>query len=286
MSFAIYVLLGAVAGLLAGLLGIGGGLIVVPVLLFVFQENGLDLDIASNMALGTSLASMVVTATGSAYEHNRNRGVRWDLFAYLAVGLAAGSVVGPVLAHGLSGALLTMLIGVFAILMAFQMAFGLKPKPGAAPPSPGLLLIGGALISTVSSMFGIGGGTFTVPFLTWRSVPPQQAVGTSSACGVPISLVGATTYVLLGWSNDALPAWSAGYVYWPAFLGVVLTSPIFARVGARLAYKTPSHVLKRLFAALLVVVGLSLIRESLQVAPQQRAPSTPTAVDARPAETP
>jgi len=266
MSFLLYLLVGAVAGLLAGLLGIGGGLIIVPVLIITFQAMGFQPEVLTHLAVGSSLATVTATATASSWEHHRRGGVRWEIFLFLAAGIAVGSFLGAKTATHLQGPVLQMLIGAFAVAVGAKM-LGLpgrrsETKPavrGTAlhrlPGGPAALAAAGGVIGWVAAMFGIGGGPLTVPYLTWRRLPARQAVGTSAACGMPIGLVGALTFICTGWQVDGLPDWSTGFVYWPAVLGIVLTSMVCARLGAKLAHKLPGQTLKRIFAVLLFVVG-------------------------------
>lgn len=255
MVLLLYLALGAVAGLLAGLFGIGGGLIIVPVLVFSFTYQGIPPEVLTHMAVGTSLATIVFTSISSVKAHQEKGGVRWDIFKPMAMGIIVGAVLGVFTAAELSGPVLQKVIGVFALVMAAQMGFGLKPKPSRdIPGSPGLIGAG-AGIGWASAIFGIGGGSLSVPFLSWCNVRMQQAVGTSAACGLPIAVAAAITNIYKGWEHPSLPEWSAGFIYLPAFLGIVITSVYFARVGAKLAHKLPADVLKRIFALLLLVVG-------------------------------
>ncbi len=250
-----YLVLGACAGLTAGLFGIGGGLIIVPALVFSFGLQGMSPEILTHVAVGTSLATIVVTSASSIRSHHLKGGVRWDLFKPLAIGIVVGAVVGVKTAGQLSGAMLQLLIGCFAIAVAVQMGLGLKPKPSRDVPGRVSLGIVGSIIGSVSALFGIGGGTMTTPYLNWCNVRIQSAIGTSAACGFPIALAGALVNIEEGWSHPALMEWSLGYVYLPAFFGIVLTSAWFARYGARLAHALPETVLKRAFAVLLLLVG-------------------------------
>jgi uncharacterized membrane protein YfcA len=164
-----------------------------------------------------------------------------------------------VVAGWLPGDTLRTLFGAFALIVAVQMGLGLKPAAHRdLPDTPGMSLAG-LLIGAVSAVVGIGGGSMTVPFLTWCNVPVRQAVATSAACGLPIALAGTAGFVLVGWSRTGLPPLSTGYVYWPAFLGIVATSMLFAGVGARLAHSLPTAALQRVFALFLSGVGLHLI---------------------------
>ncbi len=250
-----YLLLGACAGLTAGLFGIGGGLIIVPVLIFSFELQGMSPEVLTHVAIGTSLATIIVTSLSSVRAHHKKQGVLWPLFWPLAAGICLGAIVGVKTAGSLSGSSLKLIIGCFAICVAIQMAFGLKPAPSRDVPGKPVLGIAGSFIGWASAIFGIGGGTMTVPYLTFNNVRIQQAVGTSAACGLPIALMGALTNIQEGWNHPQLMEWSLGYVYLPAFVGIIITSSVFARYGARLAHRLPAHILRRIFALLLVVVG-------------------------------
>lgn len=259
MEFLLYLLLGACAGILAGLFGVGGGIIIVPVLVFSFTLQGFDPSILTHLAVGTSLATIIFTSVNAVREHQRKGAVRWSIFAWMTVGILLGAGAGALTAEAISGPNLQKIIGVFAVLVALQMALDLRPKASREVPGKFGLTLAGSVIGWASAIFGIGGGSLTVPFLTWRSVPMQQAVATSSACGLPIAVASAISFMILGWHDPLLPAHSLGFVYLPALLGVALTSMVFARFGARLAHRLSPRLLKRLFAALLFVVGLTFL---------------------------
>lgn len=259
MEFLLYLLLGACAGVLAGLFGVGGGIIIVPVLVFSFTLQGFDASVLTHLAVGTSLASIIFTSINSVREHHRRGAVRWPIFAWMTLGILMGAGFGALTAEAISGPHLQKIIGVFALVIAIQMALELKPKASREVPGKFGLTAAGGVIGWASAIFGIGGGSLTVPFLTWRSVPMQQAVATSSACGLPIALASALSFMILGWHDPLLPAHSLGFVYLPALLGIALTSMVFARIGARLAHKLSPRLLKRMFAALLFCVGVSFL---------------------------
>lgn len=257
MEFLIYLVLGGFAGTLAGLFGVGGGMIIVPVLVYSFSLQGMNAEVLTHMAVGTSLATIVFTSINAIRAHHKKGAVRWYLFAWLTVGIVLGTVLGALTAAQISGPLLQKIIGVFAICVAIQMAFKLQPKASLGEPGKPTLGVAGGVIGWASAIFGIGGGSLTVPFLVWRSVPIQQAVATSAACGLPIAIAGALSFMFTGWGNPNLPPWSVGFVYLPALLGIAVTSMFFARFGARLAHRLSPLLLKRLFALLLFSVGLS-----------------------------
>ena len=259
MEFLLYLALGAAAGTLAGLFGVGGGTVIVPVLVYSFVAQGVDDSVLTHMAVGTSLATIIFTSINSVLEHQRKGAVLWPIFAWMTLGILLGAGLGSLTAAAIKGPLLQKIIGVFAIVIAVQMGLELKPKAGRAVPGKLGLTAAGGVIGWASAIFGIGGGSLTVPFLTWRSVPMQQAVATSSACGLPIAAASALSFMVIGWHEPGLPQWSVGFVYLPAMAGIAITSMFFARFGARLAHKLSPRLLKRLFALLLLVVGVNFL---------------------------
>lgn len=260
----VYLALGAAAGTIAGLFGVGGGLIIVPALVLVFTALGIAPEILTHMAVATSLATIVVTSISSIRTHHLKGAVDWPIFLSMTPGILLGSWLGGVTAHLLPGAWLQLLIGIFAVVIAARMWLaGLRraqlPEHGERLPGAPLLTAAGGAIGWASAIFGIGGGSLTVPFLSRCRVQMQRAVATSAACGLPIAISGAISFAVQGWGEPQLPAWSSGYIYWPAFLGIVLASAIFARFGAQLAHRMSPQLLKNCFAGLLCVIGLRFI---------------------------
>lgn len=259
--FLIFALTGAGAGLLAGLFGVGGGLIMVPALAFVLPALGVPAAVVMQVAIGTSLAVIGATSISSTRAHHTRGGVRWDLLRGLAPGLVLGALGGAFVAHALSGDALANTVGIGALLVAAQMFFGAAPKPGAraASPAAGELVAAGAGIGLLSALVGIGGGSLTVPYLSWRGLPITQAVGTAAAGGIPIAWGGAAGFVASGWSVAGLPGLHLGYVSLAAFLGLAVASVLTAPYGARLAHRLPAAVLKRSFALLLAGIGVLML---------------------------
>ncbi|MFA5625943.1 MAG: sulfite exporter TauE/SafE family protein [Thiohalomonadaceae bacterium] len=255
----VYLALGAFAGTLAGMLGVGGGLIIVPGLVWVFMQSGFVTDVIMHMALGTSLATIVFTSVSSVRAHHRRGAVQWPVVWQLIPGIVLGVMLGASLAEQLPTAYLSRVFAVFVLLVAGQMGFSLLPEAQRNLPGKLGMTAMGSVIGGVSAIVGIGGGTLTVPFLLWCSVSMRQAVATSAACGMPIALAGSLAFVWTGYGNDALPAQAIGYLYWPALLGVALSSMLFAPVGARLAHSLPTNTLKRFFALFLLLVGLKML---------------------------
>lgn len=254
-----YLVLGAAAGTMAGLFGVGGGLIIVPALVFAFGLQNIAPEITMHLAVGTSLATIVVTGASSALGHFRKGSVHRPWFMALLPGLMLGAIGGVFIAGNLSGTVLGTLFGIFVLLLAIKMVLGLNPKPGVGLPGKAAMTVAGGIVGAISALFGIGGGAMTVPWLSRCGASMTQAVGTSAACGLPIAVVGAITFIVVGWGNPLLPPWATGFVMWPAFLGIVLTSVPFARLGVRLAHVLPAQVLRFSFAALLAAVGLRFI---------------------------
>ncbi|WP_444942791.1 sulfite exporter TauE/SafE family protein [Microbulbifer sp. ZKSA006] len=260
----VYLLLGAAAGTIAGLFGVGGGLIIVPALVLVFTAMGTPPEILTHMAVGTSLATIIVTSISSVRAHHKKGAVDWKLFRVMVPGILLGSWIGGATAELLPGAWLQLLIGIFAIVIAVRMWLSgirhaqVAEGAGNLPGAPVLVSASG-VIGWASAIFGIGGGSLTVPFLSRCRVQMQRAVATSAACGLPIAIAGALSFVYQGWNNELLPEWSSGYIYWPAFVGIVITSTLFARFGANLAHRLSAKMLKHCFALLLCVIGLRFI---------------------------
>lgn len=259
IELAAYGGLGAVAGTVAGLLGVGGGIIVVPGLAFLLAGQTVPDDRLMQVAVGTSLATIVVTSLSSIRAHHARGAVRWPIIVRLTPGIVFGAALGALIADQLPTRQLAMLFGAFLVAVAIRLALPGQPAPHRKLPGTSRLTAWGAGIGTVSSLLGIGGGTLTVPLLTWCNVPLREAVGTSAAGGLPIALAGATSFAIAGWGTAGLPAGATGYVYWPAFLALAPTTVLFAPLGARLAHTLPTLLLRRLFAVFVLVVGVRML---------------------------
>ncbi len=255
----VYVALGMGAGLLAGMLGVGGGQVVVPGLLYLFHLNHFPEQHLVHLALGTSLATIAVTSLSSAWSHYRLGSIDVALARRMAPGIVIGAVLGGLMAGLFPSRALKLGFGIFLILLALQMAFSLKPKPGRNLPRRLGLGMVSAAIAWVSAIVGVGGGSMVVPYLTWCNVEMKTAVGTASACGFVLAIAGMVGYVISGWGAANLPAYSIGFVYLPAWLAVSLLSIAFTRVGAGLAHRLPVATLKRVFSIGLLVAGVRIL---------------------------
>ncbi|MCP5191097.1 MAG: sulfite exporter TauE/SafE family protein [Pseudomonadales bacterium] len=256
----VYLATGAVAGLIAGLLGLGGGVVIVPALAFLLPLTGVEPAVTMHVAVGTSLAAIIPTAISSTYAHARRQSVRWSLLVLLAPGIAIGALLGARIASLLPTTLLARLFGIFVIGVALQILFA-RTRIAAQERLPGRigLAVVAVGIGTLSAILGIGGGSLTVPYLAHCGVAMRQAVATSAGCGIVLALVGATGFIVSGWQHPALPAHSLGFVYLPALAGIVSASVLTAPVGARMAHYLPAPTLKRIFAVFLILVGVRLL---------------------------
>ncbi len=251
--------LGIVSGLLAGLFGIGGGLVIVPVLAVLFKAHGFSADLIMIMAVATSLAVISFTAVSSVWAHHRLGSVIWPKVLRLVPGIIVGSAVGAMVAKQISAEGLRIFLVVFLLYVGIQMALEITPKAGLLKQSRLLDFFVAIIIGLLSAIVGIGGGTLTVPYLVRGQMIMRNAVAISSACGLPIAVAGTTSYILLGLNVGNLPEGSIGYIYLPAFLATGLTSILTAPLGAKLAHRLPAKKLKRYFSLLLFVMAAKLV---------------------------
>lgn len=265
MELIIYLLIGAIAGFAAGLFGVGGGLIIVPILYIVFTQMNYDPNVIMHIAVGTSLATIIVTSISSVTAHHKKGAVLWSVFSNLAPGLVAGSFLGAGIADLMSGQHLQLVIGVFAVWMAYKMFKGAHAvvDPNRHLPSAALQLAAGGGIGVASAIFGIGGGSLTVPYLNRHGVVMQKAVATSAACGLPIAVAGALGFMWFGAKEQIDVPNTIGYVHVYAFFGISVMSFITAKFGAKVAHRLSPAMLKKCFAGLLVVVGCYFIYKGL-----------------------
>jgi len=257
--FAAYGGLGLAVGFVAGLLGVGGGLIIVPVLVMLLHRHGLAAGMEPQLALGTSLATILFTSVSSVRAHHRRGAVEWPLVRRIAPGIVLGTLAGAALATQMPAMVLKLFFVAFLSYAAVQMWLDFRPAPHRGLPGRIGTSLAGGVIGVVSSWVGIGGGTLSVPFMLWHNVPLHRAIATSAAIGFPIAAAGAVGYVLGGWAVNGLPAGSLGFVYLPALAGIVLGSVLTAPLGARTAHRLPVRPLKRIFALLLFTLALRMV---------------------------
>jgi len=256
--WALYPLMGLVAGFFAGLLGIGGGLILVSLMVFAFNAQGFPADRVMHLALGTSLATIVFTSIKSILAHHRHGAVRWDIVRHSAAGLVLGTLAGSAVADALRSRALAVVFTAFVVYSAVNMMLDIRPRPDRRLPGPAGLQIGAGLVGLASALVGAGGGFISIPLMSFCNVPMRQCVATSAALGLPIAVSGTLGFLIGGWGKDQLPALSLGYVYLPALVGIVAGTFITVPVGARLAHSIPVPRLKKVFAVILSIMAVKM----------------------------
>lgn len=258
MIFIDYALIGLLAGFFAGYLGIGGGLIMVPALTWIFSRDPATAAHAVHMAVATSLSTMLITSLSSIVAHNRRGAIAWQVVRMLSPGLVTGALAGAVLAVWLSVDALAAVFGFYAALAGLQLLSG-KEVVGEKP-LPGLTGSGvtGGIIGAVSSLVGIGGGSMTVPWLLWHGRQVQQSVATAAACGYPIAIAGTLAFVLLGQRRGGTGS-IAGFVHLDAFLGIVIFSVLAAPLGAAAVHRSPPRLVRRVFGAFMLLIAWKMI---------------------------
>jgi len=261
----VYLALGALVGFLAGLLGIGGGFTIVPVLIEVFTHEGFATQHLVPMAIGTSAGTIVFTGLSSARAHHAKGAVNWPVVASMSPGIVVGSLVGPQIASNLPPAVMATAFGAFIWLGAYRM-FRHRP-PVASRQLPGKLGMAavGVVIGTIAGMVGTGGAFLAVPFMTRCNVKLHAAVATSAALSVPVAIFAAIGFVIAGWGKAGLPPYAVGYVYLPALILIVTTSTLLAPAGARLAHEWPVRRLRYAFASMLLALGAYMWWKAIHV---------------------
>ena len=255
--------LGGIAGFLAGLLGIGGGAMLVPFMTLVLSSKGMPAQHIVKMAVATSLATICFTSISSLRAHHQRGAVRWDVVKLLAPGIVLGALLGAQIAKALPSAVLASLFAVFLAFSATQMFFDRKPEPSRQLPLGAGLFAVGLAIGVISTLVGAGGAFMSVPFMIACNVPIIHAVATSAALGFPIAVAGTLGYVIAGWSLQDMPAGALGYIYLPALATLALASMTAAPFGARAAHRMNVLQLKRAFACLLITLAGYMLYKSL-----------------------
>jgi uncharacterized protein len=258
--------LGVFAGFLAGLLGVGGGMLMVPALTLILSSRGVASGMAVKMAIATAMATIFFTSLSSVRAHHGLGAVRWPIVARMAPGIVAGSLLGGAGAFAvLKGQGLALLFAAFIGYMALKMFSSRPTKPGRDMPGAVGQAGVGAGIGFISALVGAGGAFLSVPFMTWCNVPPRHAVGTSSALGFPIALASTLGYVISGWGLPATLPGAVGYLYLPALLIISMASMTLAPLGARTAQRIDTTLLKRFFAVMLLFLAASMLHRAFAV---------------------
>ncbi|MDP1607118.1 MAG: sulfite exporter TauE/SafE family protein [Rhodocyclaceae bacterium] len=254
-----YLALGAVAGFFAGLLGVGGGAIMVPVLALMFAAQGMPAEHVMHLALGTSMAAIIFTSLSSLFAHHRHGAVIWPIVKIITPGVAIGTFAGAQLASLMATRPLAIFFALFMSYVAFQMLANIKPKPSRQLPGVLGMYAVGSGIGLISALVAIGGGSLSVPFMTWCNIKMHHAIGTSAAIGLPIAVAGAAGYLLSGLRVTDLPVGSFGYIYLQALAACVAMSMLTAPLGAKAAHSLPVVTLKKIFAGVILLLVAKMV---------------------------
>lgn len=254
-----YLALGAFVGFFAGLLGVGGGAAMVPVLAFIFAAKQFAPSHVVHLALGTAMATMLLTSISSVRTHQQHGAVNWRIVKSMVGGIVIGTFGGALLASVLDVRLLTISFTMLIYYLSAHMMFGRNPQPGTLPQRAAGAGIAAVGIGIISSLTATGGASLVVAYLVKRGTRIHDAIGTAAAISWPLAAAGTAGYVIAGWGKSGLPEYSVGYVYAPAFAGVVAASIVLAPLGARLAHRTPAVVLKKIFAVVLFVLATKML---------------------------
>jgi uncharacterized membrane protein YfcA len=258
-------LLGAASGFLAGLLGIGGGMVMVPFLTIMLSQVGVDPGLSVKMAIATSMAAIMFTSVSSVRAHHRRGAVRWDIVRKIAPGIVIGSLIGSMgIFAVVKGSFLALFFGVFVAFSATQMLLNKKPKASRQMPGVAGQLAAGGVIGLLSGLVGAGGGFLSVPFMAWCNVAIHSAVATSAALGFPIAVANVLGYVLAGLKLEGLPPGAFGYIWLPALALIVVVSVLTAPLGAKAAHRLPVTALKRIFALILYLLAVYMFWKGFQ----------------------
>lgn len=266
MEWIFFIGIGLVTGLLAGLFGIGGGLILIPLLSYALMKQGLNTNISTHITIATSLAIIFFTSINAVIAQVRYKAVNWYAFLWMSIGLTLGSLGGSFIGSTLSGHLLRTALGIFTLGIALQLILSTlgnhKNKSSEEEKEKRLapkwiFTSGGVVIGFASALFGIGGGAFIVPYLNWCRLPIKKAIGTSSACIIPVAVASTLGYLWTGHGQADLPSGSIGFIYLPALIPIALSSMISVHLGVKFSHALPSMVLKRIFAGLLICIATS-----------------------------
>jgi len=259
MEYLGYLALGSIAGIVSGLFGLGGGTVIVPILLLVFAAQGISPEISTHMAIATSLACISVTSLSSIYTHYQKGAIKWSLVQLFIPGVVIGTLVGTSFFVSLEGIALQVLLGMFLLVIGMQMIFYTAVESDARLPHQAFLMFSGAAIGGISALFGVGGGMFTTPLLTHFGVKIHQAIGVAAVGGLCVALPASIVYGASDVATNGLPEGTLGYIFLPAWFGIIVASAPFARLGAILAHKAAGELLKKIFGAYLFLLGVRFV---------------------------
>lgn len=257
--------LGCFSGFMAGLLGVGGGMIIVPFLTAIFALQTLvPAEYIVHSAIATAMATIVFTSLSSMRAHHKRGTVIWSIVLQFTPGIILGGLLsGTVIFRWLDTAWLSFIFSIFVFYSAYNMLLNKKPKPTRHLPGLVGMSVVGILIGLISGLVGAGGGFLSVPFMVWSNVPLKNAVSTSAAIGFPIAVANSIAYIIGGWSVVSVQDDMLGYVYWPALIVLISMSMLFAPLGAKYAHSLPVDKLKKVFAGLLFVIAALMLQKSL-----------------------
>lgn len=254
-----FLLLGSVVGIIAGLLGVGGGGIMVPTLTFIFLQQGINVNDVMHLALGTSMASIIVTSISSLRAHHQLNNINWKLAKLMSIGVIIGTFSSTFIASHMNSPFLAIFFTVFMGYTAINMLFKKQSNKVSNSIDKKNLFISSTGIGTISALVSIGGGSLTVPYLTSKNIDIKKAIGTSAAIGLPISIAGTIGYLVNGVNINFDYNYSLGFIYLPAVFYISITSFITAPYGAKLAQKLPVNILKKLFALMLISLSIKML---------------------------
>jgi uncharacterized membrane protein YfcA len=253
-----YLLVGSFAGILAGMFGVGGGIIIVPVLVFVFSFLGFEDLYLVHIAIGTSLATIFFTGISSTRSHYLKGSIDAKAFFPIAMGISFGAILGAFIASSLDGDMLRKIIGIFAFLIAIQMMFN-QNRNVKKSTNQIVSMLTGVGIGSASSVLGIGGGSFTVPFFKYNGIDMKTSIGTAAACGIPIAFFGSLSFITIGLNEEGLPPLALGFIYMPAMFLISLASVFTASIGAGMAHAISDKILTILFSTLMILISTYML---------------------------
>ena len=260
-----YPLLGAVVSMVAGMFGVGGGFVLVPVLYMLFLAQGFPHDHIMHIALGTTMMSMIVTSAVAMNVHRKLGNIDWAIAKVMAVGLAIGSVIGSTVASRLPTKPLTIIFSGIVVLAGLNMILNIRQTPTRQLPGKGWQFFNSLVIGNIAALIAATGGFLVTPYLAWHNIPMKRAIGTAAAIGVPVAIGGAISYLISGMSAQNLPSFTYGFVYVPALVGIISCSTLFASTGAKLVSRLDGDKVRRIFGSYLILIAIKMLHSSLTI---------------------